>query len=360
MTTPALVTRPYPTSGLGSNLNSLAGALWIARGLDRRLLVDWRGMVDVRDPAIDYFTRFFEPLGEILGVAVAHAPDDEEYRAASAAGTVPFLSPEEASGLARAGARPDGPYLAIQTSHGPERVIPLQTRADLRERQRLLEAVYAELTPRPEILSAVDRWAEENMAGSFVVALNIRTGNGGADFRKGGVEAKRFDQDVLRHPRFLARVERACRDRAHALPPERRDDARILVVTDSTAMQERLMRLPGAMTRRTRFPPHGADHQYLWEAPDYTDVDAVSDTIADMFLLARADALVHNFTNFNKYALTVTNRFGGNAVNIERYFLPGRYRLARTRALEALMVSPLAPHYRRARGVAARALGRAR
>ena len=104
------------------------------------------------------------------------------------------------------------------------------------------------------------------------------------------------------------------------------------------------------MAKRERYPPFGTDHQFAgWESSDYSDVDSVTDTISDMFLLARADALVHNYTNFNKYAMTMTDRFGGNSVNIERYFLGGRIKHARTRALETLAVSPIAPLYRSAR-----------
>ena len=43
-----VVTRPFRTSNIGSNLASMAGALWLARSLDRTLLVDWRGLTQLR------------------------------------------------------------------------------------------------------------------------------------------------------------------------------------------------------------------------------------------------------------------------------------------------------------------------
>jgi hypothetical protein len=45
-----VVNRPYPDSNVGSNLSSLAGALYVARALGRELVVDWRGLRQLRDP----------------------------------------------------------------------------------------------------------------------------------------------------------------------------------------------------------------------------------------------------------------------------------------------------------------------
>jgi hypothetical protein len=89
--------------------------------------------------------------------------------------------------------------------------------------------------------------------------------------------------------------------------------------------------LPRAKTRRTLFPPPGAGDLYSF-ADDGSDRRAVIDTLADMFLLARCDALVYNTSVFNQYARVVTGCFGGNLVHLETQFLQRRIALYRGQA----------------------------
>jgi Nodulation protein Z (NodZ) len=56
MSTRYVVTRPHPGSGVGSNLASLAGAIWCARRLGRAVVVDWRGSAFLKDKSLNYFT----------------------------------------------------------------------------------------------------------------------------------------------------------------------------------------------------------------------------------------------------------------------------------------------------------------
>src|SRR5689334_10660481 len=72
-----VVTRPHPGSGIGSNLASLAGAVWTARRLGRTVIVDWRGSAFLKNQALNYFTEFFETVPQIQGVEVRYAPCDE-------------------------------------------------------------------------------------------------------------------------------------------------------------------------------------------------------------------------------------------------------------------------------------------
>jgi hypothetical protein len=51
------------------------------------------------------------------------------------------------------------------------------------------------------------------------------------------------------------------------------------------------------------------------------------DTLADMFLLARCDALVYNSSLFNQYARILTGNFSGNQTHLESLFLRSRLRL---------------------------------
>src|SRR6185295_11763906 len=44
-----VITRPFGNSGLGSNLLSMAGALYACERSGRHLIVDWTGMSELRD-----------------------------------------------------------------------------------------------------------------------------------------------------------------------------------------------------------------------------------------------------------------------------------------------------------------------
>ncbi|MBV8480102.1 MAG: hypothetical protein JOY72_07330, partial [Actinobacteria bacterium] len=68
-----IVTRPYPGSGIGSNLVSFAGAVWLAGRLGRGVMVDWRNSDFLRDKSVNLFTEFLEPVEEIQGVQVRYA-----------------------------------------------------------------------------------------------------------------------------------------------------------------------------------------------------------------------------------------------------------------------------------------------
>jgi hypothetical protein len=327
----AVVTRPFPESGLGSNLMSLAGAVWLAGRLRRCVVVDWRGMVDLKDPSLDYFLEFFEPLQAVHGVRIEHSLLESGYMTASSENDVRFMSPNEAASIGRSRADSRERYLGLQAYHGLDRINGGFTNEQLRERHRFLKTFYTSITPRRELRAEIDDWYTEHLLGSFVIGVNIRTGNGGSAFTKGGAYAERFDQSVLHRRQFLKRVGKACDDRLRRLPRFLRSGHRqIVVVTDSAWMQALLTRLPGAVSRRKVFPPFGVDHQFAdWdERSAYTDRDSISDTIVDMFLLARTNALVYNNTNFNRYALTMTDYFSGNEANIEEYFLRARFRQA--------------------------------
>lgn len=328
---PAVVTRPFPGSGLGSNLLSLAGAVWMAGRLGRRVLIDWRGMLELKDQSLDYFMEFFEPPGRIHDVAIGHSLLEDSYLAASADG-LPFISANEAAALVRSGAAPKEHYVVVQAYHGLDRMLGGTGDDPLRERHRFLKGFYASIRPRSDVRAAIDHWYQEHLLGSFVIGVNIRTGNGSPRFTKGGLYTGRFDQRVIGDSRFLQKINQACKDRLSSLPRFlRHNHHRILIVTDSGPMHAQLTRLPEAVARRNVFPPFGADHEFSdWlEESGYEARDSITDTIGDMFLLARANALVYNDTNFNRYALTVTDYFNGNAVNIEKYFVSAQARRAR-------------------------------
>lgn len=310
-----VITRPFRDSNVGSNLASLAGALWLARELGRRLVVDWRGMTQLEDPTVNYFSEFFASPAVLQGVPVEYAPvpgaDDFDPASDPRA-----LSPAQARALlAPAAGGPEGDVL-LQTYHGLDRLHP----GPETSRHRLLRAFYRELRAVPEIERLVGEWWSENAATCFVIGVNVRTGNGHY-FGKGGSYESRVDISLFENQRrFLRTLERACRARLRSLPRNLRDDFAIFYATDSGAMSGLLSRLPNAITRRAVFPPPGTGDTYSFRDDERSDRDAIVDTLVDMFLLARCDALVYNSSLFNQYARVVTGCYGGNQVHLETLF----------------------------------------
>jgi hypothetical protein len=319
-----VVNRPFEDSNVGSNLSSLAGAAWVASRLGRELVVDWRGMRQLRDASVNYASEFFALPDQLLDVPVNAAPlEGGDY--AQGSPEVRWVSPAEARELALAKDAMIPRFLVLQTYHGLDRVHP----GPESERFRLLRTVFRELSPSPRIERAVESWARENLDAGFVIGVNVRTGNG-AYFEKGMRYADRVDISLFDdRRRFLRLLDRACRARLELLPGPLRDNFRIFYATDSAEMGELLAELPNAVTRRRRFPPPGEGDLYAFADLDYADRDAIDDTVADMFLLAQCDALVYNTSLFNQYARVVTGYFGGNHVHFES--------LSRTKQLRQLV-----------------------
>src|SRR5262249_5383224 len=112
-----VVSRPFHDSNVGSNLSSLAGAAWLARRLERSLVVDWRGLSQLGDPSLNYCTEFFETPETLGGVTVVYAPTDVagEYEQLLDNGTV---SPSTARALATGDATPAAEPIVLQSYHG--------------------------------------------------------------------------------------------------------------------------------------------------------------------------------------------------------------------------------------------------
>jgi len=319
---PYVVSRPFEDSNVGSNLSSLAGAAWLARRLDRDLIVDWRGMSQLQDASLNYFSEFFATPAELIGVRTLYAPVQGAAYEQSRADTA-WLSPSEAREAAVAGTAAER-YVVLQPYHGLDRV---HDGAES-ERFRLLREFYREIRPAPRIEVELDRWAADHFDGAFFIGVNVRTGNG-RYFGRSMPYAQRVDISIFDdEPRFLRVLESACRRCARRLPRPLRDDFRVFYATDSAPMSELLARLPNAVTRRRVFPPPGTGDLYAFEGDDGEDRDAIEDTLADMFLLARCDALVYNSSLFNQYARIVTGWYGGNHVHIETLFLHHQLRWA--------------------------------
>lgn len=307
-----VVTRPFPGSNVGSNLASLAGAVHVARRMQRELVVDWRGMAQLQDKSVNYFAEFFENRSSFLGVQTHYAPvEGAAYEAETGA---PWLNSNDAAAAARGELPLDAhDYVVLQEYHGPDRLFPA---ADEAGRLDLLRSFYRELQPGPELRALVDAWTAEHLCGGFVAGVNVRTGNG-AYFGPGQAYAGRVDLTVLEDgERLLRKLERTAAKWSTAVT---------FYATDSEPMSRLLSRLPRSATRRTTFPPPDTGDLHAFEEAPGADRASVVDTLADMFLLARCDALIYNNSLFNQYARVLTGDFDGRCVHIDA-LVKGRLR----------------------------------
>lgn len=320
-----VITRPHPGSGIGSNLASLAGAIWYAEQLGRAVIVDWRGSAFLKDKTANYFSEFFETPERIQGVRVVYAP----------VARVPDEVPEVGITAARSYLSSPCPHpiLAIRDYHGLERI---DSKGSAGMQFWRLQDFYGYIRPREFVQREIDGFAAASFANAFMIGVNLASGNG--EFDKGQYYQGRVDIDIFsKDAQFLRVVERARRLALRGLPRELRRSARIFFATDAYHMHHLLKRLPGAVTRRTVFPPPGVGRVYCdYNDPGYTDRDAIIDAIVDMFLLARCHALIRNGSAFNAYACTVTNWFNGNVRHIETLYARYWIRAAWNKARRAL------------------------
>jgi hypothetical protein len=319
-----LVTRPHPGSGVGSNLASLAGTIWLAEKTGRTAVVDWRGSAFLKDPSANYFAEFFETPSTLQGVPVLYAPDPAVTGLIDAA---PIIGVSVARAAAQHGS--DEPALVLRDYHGLERLNPGGPPSANFWR---LKDFYRFITPRDFVRREIEQFADAHFRNAFTIGVNLSSGNG--EFERGQhyqgrVDTAIFSKDAV----FLRKVERARRLAVRHLPRALRAEARIFFATDAYAMHRLLARLPNAVTRRTTFPPPGVGRVFCdYREAGYTDRDAIVDAIVDMFLLARCHALIRNGSVFNEYANTVTTCFNGNVRHIETLYARYWWRAAWSRA----------------------------
>jgi hypothetical protein len=308
-----VVARAARGPGIGTRLLSLAGAVWLARRLGRAVVIDWRESAYLEDPSLDYFTELFEPVPEMLGVPFVPLADVPDHRDVSEDEKVKLHASELRKMLA------DGrPAPRFLITAGVVTLADLDPSGDAHEHHRFLKAFYGYLTPRADIAEALDAWHDEHFRDRFVIGVNVSSGNGsfGPDRKKnlGRVDTRIFEDER----RFLDKLERACDLASDGLPPSDRDRRRVFFATDSTSMAELLGRLPGAITRRSVFPPPGVGRRFsAYGQLGYSDRAAAADTVIDMFLLARCQALIRNESKFSTFALVSTDYFDGNVYDFE-------------------------------------------
>ena len=200
------------------------------------------------------------------------------------------------------------------------RLEKIDPQGDRAEHERVLTAFYGCLEPRREISDQLEAWWDEHLRGHVVVAVNVASGDG--QFDRGGTHEGRVNLRIFdREERFLRVLEAACEQAARSFPQARRDGYKVFFATDSSWMAALLSRLPGAITRRSVFPPPGVGRHFTdYAALGYSDRKAAADVLTDMLLLARCQALIRNKSMFSRYAVATTGGFGGNVYELESLF----------------------------------------
>jgi hypothetical protein len=334
-----VVTRPYPESGLGSNLASMAGALRLAERLGRDLIVDWRGMVFLEDRSLNYFTEYLAALPEIQGVRVHYAPSEEAGDHLAHEGDSIEIRPTQHEQLVAAPPESLPRFLVLTPYHGLDRIGSGDPTCDF---YRLRE-FYRALRLREEVQQELDRFYDEHLRDSFVVGVNLATGNMPAP--DGPLYFGRFDTRLFRDRQvYLRRIRWAVDLAVRRLPRYLRAGRTVFYATDSAWGSELLGQLPRSYTRRTVFPPPGQGRFFSdYAALGYTDSEAAIDQVVDHFLLGCCNALVYNASMFSQYAQVVTHYFNGNVRNIESLYPRWWLKAAAARG------RPLATGHRRSR-----------
>ena len=239
-----VITRPFPSSGLGGNLLSMVGALYLCERTGRNLIVDWTKISELVDPSLNYFTTFFEPIRQWRSVKVyyVNGPD----------GVDPPVQYDEVE-MFRPTPRQ---YRELLEQPDSRRCIFLQP-----FHYRILESApitpaarfhytrefYDRLTPRPHLQERLASHADR-FERNIVVGLNVRTGNG--EFGPGSAYHKRINMAIFARDRFLDRLQRACADCFAAFPRDIAAEGRIFVVTDCQSMQDMLLSIPNSFAAR--------------------------------------------------------------------------------------------------------------
>lgn len=303
--------------GLGACLVTLFRAWQYARRTGRVLVVDWRASLYADDPRVNAFDRLFANRDEIAGVPIVtgervaalayaepvfppgwtaarlHGFPDRYYTAAALDGVDP-----ERLGSRRAQFRlcldgDDLPHPTVVLHHGLRSPDPVDLdgdhfpRVDAAAARRFL----ADLEPIAEVRVAAARFAGERLARRPVVGLHVRHGNGELEERAAGAFTARLNRD----PAALLDAYRT----ALAAAAGRDAPATLFLATDSGEVQERFAAaFPNLVVYPKQMPPpgRGALHAQAGQSGGH-------EALAEMWLLAGCDALVHNDSCFTFYPL---------------------------------------------------------
>lgn len=316
-----IISRPYEDSGLGANLLSFAGALYLAEKTNRDLIVDWTGLKNLNYREKNLFTEFFVPLRDYNGVNIIYSNengdgildyDKSEVHEASLSDCFELLDGKEF---------PDNFYL--YDFH--YRILDKNKKLTREFIFYYVRSFYFRLQPQPSIAQKIDELYKKHFEDKYVICCAVRTGNGA--FVKDGpysMYINYINQKIISSPKFPLRLKRAAKRCTLNLQSYIASSTSYFIVTENEEMQKNLCNsLDNAFSIREKYAPPTAEHGVhlpasQWGFDDYDEYDNLEDVIINMFLMAKSDAFIYNCSGYNQYALHISNHFNGKAVNFEK------------------------------------------
>ena len=172
-------------TGLGDGLVSLVSAWRYARDTGRTLVIDWRRSCYCDDPEQNLFARLFEPLTELAGVSVRLAPVELPeprwpIREASPGPSHEQPHDQWLRGLEQDEAERREAVAMIKAGRDVEwPTVHFDGCLPVLPEPRLCRRALEGLTPRSDVLEAVEYFARRHFAERPVVGVHVRHGNGG-------------------------------------------------------------------------------------------------------------------------------------------------------------------------------------
>ena len=300
------------STGWGDCIISLISAWHYARRTGRTLVIDWRSSCYLGDPSRSAFPAYFEPVRSIGGVPVV--ADDT-------VGTLNYPTPVQVSfghdalrglnrWLAERNLAPSAQHVttAYHLSHAEERALvergedvaapTVVLQCSLSEGLPALtscQAFLAEIRPRREIRREIKRFVRARFTGPPVIAVHVRYGS------RAILDA--HNKYWLDDDRALTTIYDGIRRASAALD----GPSRVFVCTDKRRILEAIRsEIPEVITRAKYLQPEGPSELHAWDNPTGIRETVGRDALIEMFLLARADALVCYPPNsfFSFYART--------------------------------------------------------
>lgn len=310
------------STGWGDCIVSLISAWHYARRTGRTLVIDWRRSCYLGNPRRNAFPAYFEPVTSIAGVPVIG--DDT-------VGSLAYPKPVHVSfghralgglkrWLAAGGLAPSADHFttAYELSHAEERAL-LERAEDVAAPTVVLQcslveglpdvascqAFLAELRPRRDIQEDIKHFVRTRFTGRPVVAVHIRYGS------RAILDA--HTNYWLDDDRALATIRDGINRASAALGAA----SRTFVCTDKRRILEAIRsQIADVIAREKYFQPDSQLELHAWDNSARTRARVGREALIEMFLLARADALVCYPPNsfFSFYARTCA---GGPSVQVQ-------------------------------------------
>lgn len=281
------------STGIGSDLISVVGAIQYAKKTGRDVIIDWRKSRYLKDPTQNLFPRVFEIPENIGGVGVRVADDDfddsclESPLELFSSKTQSF---EEYHAEMLRKARPVNHSVIVTRPmhHLPEPCV---------QRQWL-----AEIKPTKKVLNAIECFYRTRMKDHQVIGVHIRHGNG-------EVLGEGRDQFVSHA------VDAIVADCIGCLDGVRSPGTRLLVCTDCLELRESFAsKTDNVIYYDSRLGNIGGGPIHT---SDY-DLQGAEDAVVEMWLLARCQNLLYTPSWFSHYG-RIMGDFKTEPMNLDSF-----------------------------------------